>query len=85
MSKMQKNPLILILLLGSLLVLSMFSISRKPSEQYAVINGQKIPLSAIPEGWDLASITPLQISLTTWEFYMRDIKTGLGIPDVHIF
>ena len=86
MSKIQKNPLILILLLGTFLILSMFSIIHvNPPEQYAVINGQKIPLSTIPEGWMLSSITPLQIELTNWEFYMRDIKIEAGISDVHIF
>jgi len=86
MSKIQKNPLIFILLLTSLLMLSMFSVSHvNLPEQYAVVNGQKIPLSAIPEGWELSSMKPLQILLTTWEFYMRDIKTEQGVPDVHIF
>jgi len=85
MNKIQKNPLILIFLLSSFLILSLLSINHiNPPEQYAVINGQKIPLSAIPEGWELG-IIPLQIELTKWEFYMRDIKTEAGISDVHIF
>jgi len=86
MSKIQKNPLILIFLLSSLLILSILSFKNiNPPEQYAVVNGQKIPLSAIPEGWTLSTIIPLQIELTNWEFYMRDIETEMGIPDVHIF
>jgi hypothetical protein len=85
MSKTRINPLIVILLLGSFLVLSLISISNiTPPEQCAVVNGQKIPLSAIPEGWKL-SIIPLQIELTKWEFIMRDIKTSVGISDVHVF
>lgn len=85
MNKTQKSPLILVLLLSSFLFLSLISMSGiKPIQENVVINDQKIPLSAIPEGWKL-NIIPLQIELTNWEFFMQDIKTGLGIPDAHVF
>jgi hypothetical protein len=83
MRKSDKTALALVLI-ASALILTIAAM-RPPTEQYAIINGQTVPLSAIPQGWTLSNMRPLQIELTEWEFIMRDIKTGAGISDVHIF
>jgi len=83
MRKSDKTALALVLIASALILT--IAATRPPTEQYAVINGQTVPLSAIPQGWTLSNMRPLQIELTKWEFIMRDIKTGAGISDVHIF
>lgn len=73
-----------LLLLMFLLFFCIHLFTYKPPEQFIVINNNKVPLSAIPIGWDLSIIDPLQIVLCNWEFFMQDILTGKGVPDVHV-
>lgn len=85
MTQKTKPLKIVLLVIGfSLLLFGVFGGQYEQPMQYVILNGEPIPLSAIPGGWALSSITPMQIELCKWEFLMRDIETERGIADVHI-
>lgn len=85
LKKRKKETKTGVILVLAFIMVVFFIVGSKPQQQqYMIVNGQQVPLTAIPKGFSVSKLQLLQIELCTWQFMMRDADTDKGIPDVHV-